>query len=204
MIERTFSFLQQYKKQNDGRCNVKFSINLSGVSLGEDGMMNFIENLFIKYQPGPGEIGIEITETAAIQNLSEAVVFMTQLKKYGCQFYLDDFGSGLSSFHYLKSLPVDFVKIDGIFVCDIENNPVDLAMVKSINEIAHVMGKQTIGEFVGSEKISGMLKKIGVDYAQGYYVGKPFDLESLLFDDEMTKKTAASRVFKEDLGAEIF
>ena len=109
-----------------------------------------------------------------------AIVFISKMKELGCRFALDDFGSGLSSFAYLKNLPVDYSKIDGMFVKDIADDPIDHAMVKSINEIGHVMGMQTIAEFVENDVIKGMLKEIGVDYAQGYGIGKPQPFDDLL------------------------
>jgi EAL domain-containing protein (putative c-di-GMP-specific phosphodiesterase class I) len=105
---------------------------------------------------------------------------MNHMKQRGCQFYLDDFGSGLSSYSYLKSLPADFIKIDGSFIKDVDKDPVDFAMVKSINEISHVMGKETIAEFVESESIIQKLKTLGIDYAQGFYISEPFPLDELL------------------------
>jgi EAL domain-containing protein (putative c-di-GMP-specific phosphodiesterase class I) len=108
--------------------------------------------------------------------------FISTLKGLGCRFALDDFGSGVSSFAYLKNLPVDYLKIDGMFVKDIVDDPIDHAMVKSINEIAHVMGMQTIAEFVENDEIKGMLRKIGVDYAQGYGIGRPQVFDKLPHD----------------------
>ena len=105
----------------------------------------------------------------------------------GCQFALDDFGSGLSSFGYLKNLKVDYLKIDGIFVKDIADDPIDHAMVKSINDIGHVMGMKTIAEFVESKKIKSMLRKLGVDYAQGYEIGRPQPFEEILVDKRELK-----------------
>lgn len=129
----------------------------------------------------PEKICFEITETVAIANLFSATRFMAALKELGCWFALDDFGSGLSSFAYLKDLPVDFLKIDGVFVKDIVADPIDLALVKSINEIAHVMGKKTIAEHVEDEAILEKLKVagIGVDYAQGYGIARPQPIEKL-------------------------
>ena len=127
-----------------------------------------------------GKICFEITETAAIPNMGGAIKFISTLKALGCQFALDDFGSGLSSFGYLKNLPVDFLKIDGMFVKNITTDPIDHAMIKSINEMGHVMGMKTIAEFVENDLIMGMLREIGVDYAQGYGVSLPGPLTELL------------------------
>jgi len=149
------------------------SINLSGSSLSDPHLFSFIESQFDQTGMPSEKVCFEITETAAIANLSQATEFMNRLKEYGCKFSLDDFGSGLSSFAYLKNLPVDYLKIDGFFVKDIVHDSMDLAMVKSINDIGHVLGKKTIAEFVESEAILETLNELKVDYAQGYYTGKP-------------------------------
>ena len=156
------------------------AINLSALSLGDDKFLKYLIRQFNRTIIPPEKICFEITETAAIANLSSATVFIKKLKALGCKFALDDFGSGLSSFAYLKTLPVDYLKIDGVFVKDIETDPIDLAMVKSINEIGHVMGMQTIAEFVENEAILKKLREIGVDYAQGYGIAKPQPIESVL------------------------
>ncbi len=153
------------------------SINLSGPSLNCPTMLSFIEHQFTETGMPAEKVCFEITETAAIANLTSATEFITRLKALGCKFSLDDFGSGLSSFAYLKNLQVDFLKIDGFFVKDIENNQVDLAMVKSINDIGHVMGKKTIAEFVECETVLKTLQALKVDYAQGYHTGKPKPIE---------------------------
>jgi len=149
------------------------SINLSGLSLGNEKFLTYVVQQFAELALPPDKICFEVTETATIANLADASRFMQTLKEIGCQFALDDFGSGLSSFAYLKSLPVDYLKIDGMFVKDIDSNPINFAMVKSINEIGKVMGKRTIAEFVESAAILEKLEEIGVDYAQGYYIDKP-------------------------------
>jgi diguanylate cyclase (GGDEF)-like protein/PAS domain S-box-containing protein len=155
------------------------SINLSGVSLSDESMLAFISEQFSLWAIPTYKICFEITETAAIANLSCATKFINQLRERGCLFSLDDFGSGLSSFAYLKNLPVDFLKIDGLFVKDIVEDDVDHAMVRAINEVGHIMGKKTIAEFVENEKIFNLLNKLGVDYAQGYGIGKPVPLDEL-------------------------
>ena len=155
------------------------SINLSGITLSDESMLAFISKQFNLWAIPTQKICFEITETAAIANLSCATKFINHLRECGCLFSLDDFGSGLSSFAYLKSLPVDFLKIDGLFVKDIAEDKVDLAMVRAINEVGHIMGKKTIAEFVENEQIFNLLKGLGVDYAQGYGIGKPVCLDEL-------------------------
>lgn len=152
------------------------SINLSGQSLSDKELLNYIINYFETSKLPAYKFCFEITETAAIANLAYATHFIKTLKEHGCRFALDDFGSGLSSFAYLKNLPVDFIKIDGLFVKDILDDPIDLAMVKSINEICHVMNKTTIAEFVESREIQEKLREVGVDYAQGYAIDRPAPL----------------------------
>lgn len=153
------------------------SINLSGQNLGDEQFRSYVINKLNETNIQADKICFEITETAAIANLTNAMEFITTLKNMGCLFALDDFGSGVSSFAYLKNLPVDYLKIDGMFVKDIVDDPIDFAMVKSINEIGHVMGKKTIAEFVENEAILNKLREIGVDYAQGYGIGMPMPLE---------------------------
>lgn len=150
-----------------------FSVNLSGASLSDEHFLSDIKALLLKYDIPTDRLCFEITETAAIANLAQANRFMAEIKKLGCYFSLDDFGSGLSSFGYLKNMPVDFLKIDGHFVKDIVHDPIDRAFVESINQIGHVMGLTTIAEFVENDIILEMLKEIGVDYAQGYGIDRP-------------------------------
>lgn len=156
-----------------------FSINLSGQSLADANLQPFIIKLIDRLNFPTHKLVFEITETSAINNLSHAQTLITGLQKIGVRFSLDDFGSGLSSFAYLKNLPVEFLKIDGMFVKDIENDPIDRAMVKSINEIGQVMGKKTIAEFVENQPIVDILREIGVDYAQGYHYSKPSSFEQI-------------------------
>lgn len=156
------------------------SINLSGHSIGNEEVLALIKQVFHESGVPAAKICFEITETAAIARMSSAVHFIHELREMGFKFSLDDFGSGLSSFGYLKNLPVDYLKIDGLFVKQIDKDPVDRAMVHCINEVAKIMGKQTIAEYVENERILECLRDIGVDYAQGYHIARPCPLEELL------------------------
>ncbi len=149
------------------------SINLSGQSLTDDDFLPYVIEQFQATGLDATKICFEITETAAIASYAQASRFINALKELGCKFALDDFGTGLSSFGYLKHFPVDFLKIDGSFVKEILHDPIDREMVRSINEIGHLTGKQTIGEFAENTEIITMLKGMGVDYAQGYGVSEP-------------------------------
>ncbi|MDB2330475.1 EAL domain-containing protein [Alteromonas sp.] len=178
MIENAFTLI---RNNPDFLENINFlSINLSGQSLTNDDFLAFITEKLNVLGEQCTKICFEITETAAISNLEQASAFIDGLKVLGCRFALDDFGSGLSSFGYLKNLKVDYLKIDGIFVKDIASDPIDLAMVKAINEIGHVTGMKTIAEFVETKEIRQILSSMGVDYAQGYAVHKPQPIEELL------------------------
>lgn len=158
------------------------AINISGQSLANQELLEcIVEQLNRPHRRvAAHSLCFEITETAAISNLSNALQFIETLRKYGCRFALDDFGSGFSSFGYLKKLPVHYLKIDGAFVQGMAQDATDFALVKSINEIGHVLGKATIAEFVEDEATVEKLKAIGVDYIQGYYLGKPASLLDFL------------------------
>jgi len=153
------------------------SVNLSALSLCDKNFSQFAFDLLQKSSLPRKKICFEITETAAISNLSQAIGFIEKLRSVGCHFALDDFGSGLSSFAYLKNLPVDMVKIDGVFIRNISKNNVERAMVKSICDIASLMGKQTTAEYVEDEDSLETLRMLGVDFVQGYYLGQPKPLE---------------------------
>ena len=157
--------------------DITLSINLSGNSLNEEGMQAYIEGKLARLNVPPQVICFEITETAVIHNIARASEFIRSLKRLGCRFALDDFGSGLSSFAYLKTLPVDYLKIDGGFVRDMVNDRIDDAMVAAINNIGHVMGIKTIAEFVENSAILERLRELGVDYAQGYGIARPEPIE---------------------------
>ncbi|MGD8403413.1 MAG: EAL domain-containing protein [Anaerolineales bacterium] len=156
---------------------LRLSINLSGNSLNDETLLDFVRTQFNKYSIPPEWICFEITETAAIQNLNRAQYFVSEIRHLGAQVALDDFGSGLSSFRYLKTLSVDFLKIDGSFVKDMLESQSDKAMVTAIHQVGHTMGILTIAEHVEQQEIIAQLQEMGVDYAQGYALGhpKPFD-----------------------------
>jgi diguanylate cyclase (GGDEF)-like protein/PAS domain S-box-containing protein len=159
-------------------------INLSGASIGDERFLDFIRGELAQTPCPRGAVCFEVTETAAIANLAKATRFITELKALGCLFSLDDFGSGMSSFGYLKHLPVDFLKIDGSFVRDMASDPIDNAMVEAINHIGHVMGKRTIAEYVEHEGILVRLQAIGVDYAQGFGIASPKPFEVHASDED--------------------
>jgi len=154
------------------------AINLSGDSINDAALLDFILREKNKYNISLTNVCFEITETVAISNLSKATVFINELKNHGCQFALDDFGSGLSSFAYLKNLPVNYLKIDGSFVKDVSRDKIDRAMVESIQQIGEVMKLRTIAEHVEDKETLKVLEEIGVDYVQGYYLGRPEAIEN--------------------------
>lgn len=178
VVNKTISWLDAHVAQLEHIATV--SINLSGLTIGDEAMLSFIRQRLQQAIFPLSKIKFEITETAAIANLSMATTFIESLKSMGVGFALDDFGSGLSSFAYLKKMQVDTLKIDGMFVKDMLTDPLDFEMVKSINEIGHVMGLKTIAEFVESKEILEKLAEIGVDYAQGYGIGYPAPIEIML------------------------
>ncbi|MDH3638701.1 MAG: EAL domain-containing protein, partial [Gammaproteobacteria bacterium] len=172
------------------------SINLSANSLEDNSFRSFVFKRLQQSKVPAEKICFEITETAAIANLVSTTDYIESLKELGCRFALDDFGSGLSSFAYLKNLPVDFLKIDGQFVKNILVDSIDLEMVKSANQIGHAMGKQTIAEFVENEAVFGKLQEIGVDYAQGFITGKPRPLDDIynVFETDDQQPTPSVRL----------
>ncbi len=189
VVDHAFSWMCEHPRELAGISG--FSINLSGQSLGDDSLLGSIIRQLKSGVIPAKKIKFEITETAAIANLSNANIFIAALKEFGVQFALDDFGSGLSSFGYLKNLQVDYLKIDGMFVKDMLDDPIDRAMVKSINDIGHVMNMATIAEFVENDEILHLLAEMEVDYVQGYGIGKPVPIESLLETGSMETLVAA-------------
>lgn len=171
VIGNLFAFLAAHPDRQSA--HHMYAVNLSGLSLSDDDFEAFVFSQFEKYHIRPQLICFEITETIAVTNLTKTIGFIDKFKSIGCRFSLDDFGSGFSSYGYLKNLPVDYLKIDGLFVVDIVQDEIDYAMVESINRIGHVMGKKTIAEFVENDQIRNKLKELGVDYAQGYGIAMP-------------------------------
>jgi EAL domain-containing protein (putative c-di-GMP-specific phosphodiesterase class I) len=181
VIRNLFTHQGQHYRQSWNRFQLQgsqclYTINLSGASLNDEQFIEFVIEQFALHEIPPQVICFEITETVAISNLSKAAALVGDLKALGCRFTLDDFGSSVSCLAYLKNLPVDYLKIDGNFVRNIVNDPINCAMVEAINQIAHLMGLQTIAEFVENDDILNKLRELGVDYAQGYGIAKPHPL----------------------------
>lgn len=156
------------------------NINLSALSIGQSSFLKFVLKELKHPAIDASKICFELTETAAIKNVDQAAIFMKSVKALGCKFALDDFGIGLSSFAYLKTLPIDMVKIDGLFVRDVANDDVDYTTVHSINEIGHAMGIQTVAECVEDEATLNLMRKIGIDFVQGIYCGAPISLTQMI------------------------
>lgn len=160
-----------------------FSINLSGHTLNDDSFLDFIFEKLVRYDVPRNKVIFEITETTAVANLDEAADFIAEMKEIGCRFSLDDFGAGQSSYAYLKKLPVDFIKIDGAFIKKIDSDKVDYALVKSITEMGHFLNKHIVAEFVSDKAKYDTVVSLGVDYLQGYHLGKPIMLDTLIDTD---------------------
>ena len=150
-------------------------------------MYKCIAEALERYGVDPRLVMFEITETVAIANMVAALDFLIRIRSLGCKTALDDFGVGYSSFAYLKDLPVDYVKIDGSFVRNMSNDVLQLTMVRSMNDIAHALGKLTVAEYVDSEATFIKLKEIGVDFVQGFHTGKPQSLDSVILTDHPTE-----------------
>ncbi len=172
VIHETLSKLAD-RKSTSGVARFTLAVNLSGTSLSEESFLDYVISELEQYALPEGAVCFEITETAAISNLSRVVRFMQALKTLGCKFSLDDFGSGLSSFTYLKNLPVDYLKIDGQFVSNVVDDSVDESMVRAINDVGQAMGIETIAERVESKEVMDKLGELGIAYAQGYFIARP-------------------------------
>ncbi|NOZ10309.1 MAG: EAL domain-containing protein [Gammaproteobacteria bacterium] len=192
VIHNAFAHLSELRHAGNAGSEIEqriHFINLSGGSLSDETLAKFIQDHLRQYELPAEMFGFEITETAAIINFTEALELINGVRELGCRFALDDFGSGLSSFSYLRSLPVDYLKIDGSFVRSILEDPMDMSIVEAINGIGHVAGLKTIAEFVENDAIKEQLQRIGVDFAQGYGIDKPHPLE-----DVATKNTSPQKV----------
>ena len=180
VIKNTLAAYRKLLNISFEKCDYVFSINLSGTSLGDKSLLGYIREQFAIYAIPPQSICFEITETAAVVNLKNTIQLFTSLRKLGCSFALDDFGSGMSSFMYLKNFDVDYLKIDGSFVKDMHINKIDHAMVRSIHSVAEAMNIQTVAEFVENDAILKELKLIGIHYGQGLHLGAPVPMKQLI------------------------
>ena len=177
VIHEALTELADRSPESD-KARFTIAINLSGTSLSEDRFLEYVIDELEKQKLPAGAVCFEITETAAISNLARVVHFMQTLKKLGCLFSLDDFGSGLSSFTYLKNLPVDYLKIDGQFIRNVAEDSVDESMVVAINQVGKAMGIETIAERVESKAVLDKLSELGVEFAQGYYIARPTSVQT--------------------------
>ncbi len=182
VIERAFSDFRRLAKRRDHPMPAEFSINLSGHTLSSPEFADFLKERFTHYGVPPQCVYFEITETAAIANVERARALIESLRALGVRFFLDDFGSGLSSFNYLKHFPVDGIKIDGLFVKGVARNYLDYALVESIQKIGTSLGLQTIAEYVENEDIARKLIQIGIPLGQGFFLSPPRPWEAL-FDE---------------------
>ena len=182
VIKNTFSAYRNLLNVSQEKCDYVFSINLSGTSLGDKSLLGYIREQLTIYAIPPKAICFEITETSAIVNLKNTIYIFSALRKLGCSFALDDFGSGMSSFTYLKNFEVDYLKIDGSFIKEMHTNKIDHAMVRSIHSVAEAMNIKTVAEFVENSAILKELRAIGVHYGQGQYLGSPVPIKQLAED----------------------
>jgi EAL domain-containing protein (putative c-di-GMP-specific phosphodiesterase class I) len=161
---------------------LRLEINVSGVSVSDPDFSALIEPHLVALGPLANRLVIELTETAAVGNLANAIEFANGLARHGCEFALDDFGAGFGGFYYLKYLPCQYLKIDGEFIRTLPSSPVDQVFVRAMVELAHGLGKQTIAEFVEDEETLQLLDELGVDYAQGYHIGRPAPMPTQLHE----------------------
>jgi EAL domain-containing protein (putative c-di-GMP-specific phosphodiesterase class I) len=177
VIEQAFGLLREHAAR---RPALAWSINLSATSINEEGFLDHVREQIERHRIEPSRVTFEITETSAITNITQSGRAMRELKAMGCGFALDDFGCGMSSFSYLKHLPVDLVKIDGSFVKNMDQDAADREIVASIHRMARVMGMRTVAESVERDAVMACLREIGVDFAQGYAIGHPLPIAQAL------------------------
>jgi EAL domain-containing protein (putative c-di-GMP-specific phosphodiesterase class I) len=187
----TITLLAEHAKTIE-KTGANFAINLSGQSLSDDDILDFIDEELAASSISASTLGFEVTESAAVSNLHKAQTFIDALRERGCRISLDDFGAGLSSFAYLKNFNVDTLKIDGGFVRDITENRISESMVAAITQVAKVMELKTVAEYVESKETRLLITKLGVDFAQGHEVGKPLLLGETLTLLAATKKTSTA------------
>jgi EAL domain-containing protein (putative c-di-GMP-specific phosphodiesterase class I) len=179
MVERAIALLAA---QPDS--SVCLDVNLSGSALSDPSLLHFIEDELKLAQVAATRFGVEITETTAVSDIRKAQEFVTRLKTIGCRVSLDDFGSGFSSFYYLKHLPIDALKIDGSFVSGIAGNGQDMHLVRALIELCRALGVESTAEYVEDGETLGLLRELDADYAQGFHVGRPMPVEQVLFPAE--------------------
>ena len=193
VVTHAIDLIEQYPQ-------LQLEVNISGVSLGDPQLLQVIESRLKTSAINPSRLIFEVTETAAVANITNAQAFASRLREHGCRFALDDFGAGFGSFYYLKHLPFDYVKIDGEFVQHAANGQIDQLVIEAVVRIAQGLGKETIAEFVTDEKTQRIVTRLGVDYAQGYHIGRPIPINTLLLtlpdpdpsDDERPTRPAGS------------
>jgi diguanylate cyclase (GGDEF)-like protein len=186
VVKQVFTWIS--KMMDEQKVVPNLAINLSGNSIVDDNFMEYLFEQISDFGVGTSKICFEITESGTISNMVKATDFVNEFKNIGCKFSIDDFGTGLASHAYLRELPVDYVKIDGTFIAHIHENPQDYAMTKSINDLAHFLGQETIAEFVESDSVIDKLREIGVDYLQGWGIGMPTPLTTLAEELELLEK----------------
>ncbi|RPF47054.1 diguanylate cyclase (GGDEF)-like protein [Thermodesulfitimonas autotrophica] len=183
VINSVFNILQAHP-------GLTIFVNISGISLADNRLLEFVEAMLREKGVSPSRIGFEITETAALRNFTQAELWMRRLKALGCHIAIDDFGCGYSSFCYLRALPADYLKIDGSFVRDIDTNPTNRAIVEAMKTVAHALGKEAIAEFVENESVLAILQAYSVRYGQGYHLGRPAPLAEVLTASPQEKSSA--------------
>ena len=184
VVQNVIQWIEDHQDQE-----IMFSVNLSGRSIGSQTFHKFLKEILQKSSINKSALCFEITETSVVENVEKSVEFINSIKRIGAKFSLDDFGIGLSSFSYLKRFPVDYLKIDGEFVRDIIENDTSFVFVRSMSEVGHSLDMKVIAEFVESDAMFGRLREANIDYIQGYYVGRPVPIESLVLDIDKSKKS---------------